>query len=256
MEYWVSKLREQAAQIISGEYQPGNPVFSRAPDGMADLSRDLDRLAQLMAKREAARLALEREVHHRVRNNLQIITSLLEMQASRIENPAVGEALGQTRARIAALALIHRIFYEQADDGSEPTFAVARLFTELCKQFHQWHRGRREVAFTCHADALAVPMDNALPLALFAVEAVTNAYAYAFPHGRTGNVNLRFSVVPDGRAVLSVTDDGAGFDISANGHSLGRQLMHGFARQLGGAVTILSSAATGTEARLEYRPGA
>lgn len=251
MDFWVSKLREQTAQIISGEYVPGTPAFSRAPDGMADLSRDLDNLAQLMADREAVRMALAREVHHRVKNNLQIVTSLLNMQASRIANPAAREALGQTRARIGALALIHRILYEQDDDGSVGTLDVTQLISELCAQFRLWNRDRTEIGFTCQADALTVPLDNALPLALFAVEAVTNAYAYAFPGGRSGTVVLKFAVDPQDRAVLSVVDDGVGFDSIANDQSMGRQLMQEFTRQLGGTFMI-SSTATGTEAHLEY----
>lgn len=254
MDYWVSKLREQAAQIASGDYLPGTPAFSRAPGGMAELSRDLDNLAQLMAQREAARKALAHEVHHRVKNNLQIITSLLNMQARHIANPVAREALGQTRARIGALALIHRILYEQDDDGSQATLEVSRLISELCALFRVWNKERKEISFTCHVDALTVPLDSALPLALFAVEAVTNAYAYAFPDGRSGTVGLHFGVSPDGHAALSVTDDGAGFDSTANSRSLGRQLMLGFARQLGGTFAITSSAEAGTEARLDYHP--
>lgn len=251
IDFWVSKLREQAAQIVNGDYTVWTPILARAPDGLADLSRDLDNLAKLMEQREATRTALAHEVHHRVKNNLQIITSLLNMQASRIANPATREALGQTRARIGALALIHRILYEQDDDGSAATLDIALLIAELCSQFRVWNRERTEIDFSCHADTLAVPLDNALPLALFAVEAVTNAYAYAFPVGRSGAVALRFSIDPADQAVLSVVDDGIGFDSIANDDSLGRELMQGFAKQLGGSCKI-SSTAGGTEARLEY----
>ena len=252
MEYWVSKLREQVALIASGEYQPGLPVFSRAPGGLVDLSQDLDGLAMLIAEREAVRKSLALEVHHRVKNNLQIVTSLLNMQASRIENPAAREALGQTRARIGALALIHRIIYEQNDNSSTATVDVARLIPELCAQFRIANRNRTEIEFYSETSSFAVPLDGAVPLVLFAVEAVTNAYAYAFPDGRPGTVGVLFTVSEEGNAVLSVTDNGIGFDRAGNENSMGRQLMSGFARQLGGSITITSSAETGTEVRLEY----
>lgn len=255
MEYWVTKLREQAAQIINGDCPSGPQAFNRAPAGLAELSRDLDTLAQIVAEREAARKALAHEVHHRVKNNLQIITSLLNMQASRIENPAAREALGQTRARIGALALIHRILYDQNDDGSQATIDIALLISELCALFRLWNKERCEIAFSCHADPLAVPLDSAMPLALFAVEAITNAYAYAFPNRRSGTVVLRFDLGEDSAARLSVIDNGIGFDSTANNQSMGRQLMLGFARQLGGSFAILSSAEAGTEARLDYCPG-
>jgi len=255
MEFWITKLREQAAQIAGGDYLPGTPAFTRAPAGMAELSQDLDNLALLMAEREAVRKALALEVHHRVKNNLQIVTSLLNMQANRIANPAAREALGQTRARIGAIALIHRILYEQDDDGSQATLDIARLIGELCAQFRMWNRARKEIVFSCETSAVALPLDSAVPLALFAVEAVTNAYAYAFPDGQSGTVALRYNLAGEGDAVLSVTDNGVGFDSTSNDQSMGRQLMNGFAQQLGGTFEITSNAATGTDVRLEYRIG-
>ncbi len=252
MEYWVSRLREQVALIADGDYQPGLTAFSRAPAGLVELSQDLDGLARLIAEREAVRKALALEVHHRVKNNLQIVTSLLNMQASRLENPAAREALGQTRARIGALALIHRILYEQDDNSSKATVDVARLIPELCAQFRVANRSRTEIAFYSEASSFAVPLDGAVPLVLFAVEAVTNAYAYAFPDGRSGTVAVLFTVSAQGNAALSVTDNGIGFDHTRNDTSMGRQLMSGFAQQLGGSFTIISSAQAGTEVRLDF----
>jgi len=253
MEGWVLKLREQVAGIANGNYMSAGFAFTEAPPNIAGLSRDLDDLAVAIAERESVRKALALEVHHRVKNNLQIVTSLLNMQANRIENPAAREALGQTRARIGGLALIHRILYEQADDGSQATLDIGRLIPELCAQFRLWNMERQEVSFSCQSSSFAVPLDSALPLVLFAVEAVTNAYAYAFPDGRCGSVLLQFSVSGSGEATFVVQDDGIGFDTSGNDDSMGRLLMLGFARQLGGKLVIESSAGTGTEVRLEYR---
>lgn len=253
MEYWVSALRQQVAGMVAGDYLPGTPAFSRAPDGMAELSSELDGLAQMIVEREETRKMLALEVHHRVKNNLQIITSLLNMQASRIENPAAREALGQTRARIGALALIHRILYEQADDGSEAMLDIADLISELCTQFRHWNCERTEIAFSCEAKPCNVPFDSAMPLALFAVEAVTNAYAYAFPNGQSGAIGLQFRCSADGAACLAITDKGIGFDAGRNVNSMGRELMKGFAQQLGGRLSIISNPQAGSEVRLDYR---
>lgn len=253
MEHWATALRQQVAKMIAGNHPPGKTDLSGAPAGMTELSSDLDELAMMIAAREEARKALAFEVHHRVKNNLQIVTSLLNMQASRIENPAAREALGQTRARIGALALIHRILYEQADDGSQATLDIARLINELCTQFRLWNNNRPEIAFSCQAASCAVPLDSAMPLVLFAVEAVTNAYAYAFPHDLNGAVQLQFQSSADGEASLVVIDNGIGFDTSRNVHSMGRELMNGFADQLNGRLSITSSPQDGTEVRLDYR---
>jgi len=255
MEFWIAKLREQAAQIAAGEYQPGTPAFTRAPAGMAELSRDIDQLASVMADRDRAHKALTREVHHRVKNNLQIVTSLLRMQASKVQDPAISEALGQAHSRMGALALIHRMLYEQSDEGDQGGLDLSRLMTELCAQMHLWYLDRVDVKFICGASSVAVPLDSAMPLALFAVEAVSNAYSHAFPGRHSGEVTLHFSVDGYGDALLRVVDDGVGFDSHGDAKSMGRQLMNAFAHQLGGSCTITSSALNGTEVRLAYRIG-
>jgi len=255
MEFWITKLREQTAQIAGSNYQPGTPAFTRAPAGMAELSRDLDNLAQIMADRARMQQELTREVHHRVKNNLQIVTSLLSMQASKVQDSAVSDALNQARARMGALGLIHRMLYEQSDDGNQGRIDLDRLMTELCAQLRLWHRARVGVEFVCDASAIALPLDSAMPLMLFAVEAVTNAYAHAFPDGRNGTVSLHFSVAGTGNALLCVTDDGIGFDSTGDAKSMGRQLMNAFAHQLGGSFAITSSPKTGTKIKLEYRIG-
>jgi len=253
MTHWIMRLREQAAQIAKGIYPPDHVSFEGAPADIVLLSQDLDSLAQAMAERDTVQKALTHEVHHRVRNNLQIVTSLLNMQASKVQEPAVQEALGQARARMGTLALIHRMLYEQHDDGTHGKIDLSRLMTELCSQLRLWHRNRDGVEFVCDASAIAVPLDSAMPLTLFAVEAVTNAYAHAFPHGRHGIVSLHFSVVEDRDALLCVTDDGVGYDTGSDAGSMGRQLMNAFAHQLGGTLDISSSAETGTTVKLEYR---
>jgi two-component sensor histidine kinase len=255
MDFWVTKLREQAAQIAAGDYLPGHPAFTRGPAGIFELSQDLDALARNMAERDAVHQALSHEVHHRIKNNLQIVTSLLSMQVHAAREPAVREALGQARARMGALALIHRMLYEQSDLGSQSMIDIARLMTELCVQLRLWHRDRPGIEFSFDASTIAVPLDSAMPLALFAVEAVTNAYAHAFPDGRTGRVALHFSVSDGGGALLSITDDGIGFDCGSESKSMGFQLIRGFAHQLSGKLAISSVVGAGTEVRLEYRAG-
>lgn len=255
MEFWVTKLREQASQIAEGNYQPGEPAFTRGPAGVVELSQELDALGRIMGEREAAHKALSHEVHHRVKNNLQIVTSMISMQVNTAREPAVREALGQALARMGAMALIHRILYEQSDLGSESRIDIARLMTELCTELRHWHRDRTGIEFAFDANAIAVPLDCAMPLVLFAVESVTNAYTHAFPGGRNGRVALNFSVSRSGEALLSIADDGVGFDCDGDIGSMGSQLIRGFAHQLGGKLEISSVAGAGTEVRLQFMAG-
>jgi two-component sensor histidine kinase len=251
MDQWIKLLRKQAKQIADGSYLPDPSQFKAAPKDIRHLSEDLNTLALVMAERGEVQKALTHEIHHRVKNNLQIVTSLLNMQASKMRDPAAREALGQTRARMGALALIHRMLYEQAEDSQHGQINIARLMTELCAQLRLWHRAQEAIQFTCDASAYAVPLESAVPLTLLSVEAVTNAYRHAFPNGRTGTVTLHFSV-EEGQALLCVRDDGIGFETTSDEKSMGYQLMNGFAHQLGGALEIKSGAGSGTIVSLSY----
>lgn len=252
MDFWVTKLREQAAQIAAGGYEPGEPAFTRGPPGVFELSQDLDALARLLAEREAAHRALSHEVHHRVKNNLQIVTSLVSMQVRAAEVSEVRAALGQARARIGALALIHRLLYEQSELDGHSKIDSKQFVGELCAQFRLWNGERTEIAFSCEVGAVMLPHESAMPLALFAVEAVTNAYAHAFPDGRSGTITLQHSLSDDGAALLSITDDGIGFEPGCEAGVIGTKLMRGFAHQLGGTLETISQAGTGSQVRLLY----
>ncbi|MFZ5745868.1 MAG: sensor histidine kinase [Pseudomonadota bacterium] len=255
MPDWIAVLRAQVAAIAAGQYADVTANCAHAPDELTELCGDLERLAEILAERDKVRASLALEVHHRVKNNLQIVASLLSLQAGRSDSPAVQEALVQTRERIEALALVQRAIYVQANDGGQPSLDVANLIQELCGQFRRTHSGRSEVAFSCKSASLLVPLDSALPLALFAVEAVTNAYAYAFPDRRTGSIRLRFTVSKAGLARLSVVDDGIGFATDGSARTTGRLLMGGFADQLQGRFKITSRPSGGTTAQLDYPVG-
>lgn len=251
MERWIAALRNQAAQIARGGYQPDPAVFVDAPADIVLLSEDLNALAQAMAERDRTHQALTHEVHHRVKNNLQIVTSLLNLQARKIDDPVSRGPVEQARMRMGALALIHRLLYEQDDGNARSEINVERLMSELCAQLRTAHRDRTNIDFSCEASGHAVPLDNAVPLALLSVEAVTNAYAHAFPQGRSGSVKLHFSV-EDGQTLLRISDDGIGFDAGTEFKSMGCQLMAAFAHQLGGRLDIASGAETGTTVTLNY----
>jgi two-component sensor histidine kinase len=253
MLHWLATLRAQVARIADGNYVLGDTDCTGAPDELRALSVDIDRLAAILAERDTIRAALALEVHHRVKNNLQIVASLLSLQSGRTKSPEVQEALVQTRERIEALALVQHAIYEQANDGGQPSLDVANLIHELCAQFRRSHSNRPEIAFSCESVSLLVPLDSALPLALFAVEAVTNAYAYAFPDRRKGSIRLRFTVSKAGLARMAVMDDGIGYVSADSEQTTGRLLMSGFARQLQGKFAISSKPGAGTTARLDYR---
>jgi two-component sensor histidine kinase len=255
---WLESLRTLAAQFAQGNFAGDAAKYERAPREIGLLSADLHSMAHAIDTRDHALLAaldaktaLTHDIHHRVKNNLQIVSSLLNLQAGKISDPAAREALSQTRARIGALAQIHRLLYEESHDSDHGNVNIASLLNALCSQLRALHRGQSDVHLTCDAASQTVPINNAVPLTLLAVEAVTNAFRHGFPAGQSGNIILHFDVTAD-QATLSVSDDGIGFDATHEIASMGRQLMDAFAQQLGGRLDIASAPGTGTVIKLVY----
>ncbi len=255
---WLESLRALAAQFAQGNFAGDPARYERAPRELALLSADLHAMAHAIEARDNAlqaaldtKTALTHDIHHRVKNNLQIVSSLLNLQAGKISDPAALEALSQTRARIGALAQIHRLLYEESQDSDQGNVNIANLLNALCSQLRALHRGQSVIQLSCDAAWQMVPINNAVPLTLLAVEAITNAFRHGFSAGQSGRVILHFDVT-DGQATLSVTDDGIGFDSTRQTASMGRQLMDAFAQQLGGVLTLESTPGTGTVVKLVY----
>ena len=255
---WLASLGSLADQFAKGDFSGDAEKFATAPrelgqlsGQMHDMARDIESRDQELQSALNAKTALTHDIHHRVKNNLQIVSSLLTLQAGKISDPAAREALGQTRARIGALAQIHRLLYEESHDSDHGNVNIASLLNALCTQLRALHRGQNRVQLACNAAPQIVPINNAVPLTLLAVEAVTNAYRHGFVAGQNGTITIDFDVVGD-HATLSIADNGAGFAPSESTASMGGQLMEAFAQQLGGVLEIASQITSGTVVTLKY----
>ncbi len=252
---WLEYLERVASIYAKGRFTVRPTQATNAPSEIRVLAATLDELADNISARDAAlneslaeKDALMREIHHRVKNNLQIISSLLSMQQRALTDAPAKAALGDTRQRIAALALIYRTLYQ----SENIRHADARDFlTELVGQLVASEAGRGHlVTSSVKADSLLVDPDKLAPLALWLVEAVTNAQKHAFA-GRGGDLQVRFTVAGD-TSVLEVQDDGPGPDDTAAAAGVGRTLMGAFAKQLRGTAELVASPGGGTVARLVF----
>jgi two-component sensor histidine kinase len=252
---WLRKLQLLAAQFGRGDFVGNRDAYNDAPQEVGDLSEDLHMMAETIDRRDAsltaalaAKTALTREVNHRVKNNLQIVTSLLTLQADRVADEWARDALGQAKARIAALGLIHRVLYEHDSHNEMGTVNLRLLTAELCPQLRAANRGRSNVSLTCDCDDFDLSVDQAVPLTLFIVEAVANAFRHGYADRRPGAIGVAITL-NEGQMHLLVHDDGDGYVVIDPVGKMGFELMNAFAIQLSGTLQISSSSA-GTRVNL------
>ena len=231
------------------------PPDSALPSEIGDLWDSFSRATRALEQREselqeaiaAQELAMQ-EIHHRVKNNLQIVASLLNLQASRIHLPEARAEFQSARDRVRALATLHRHLYAH---GELHTINMRSFLVELCDQLFQamGEKAGGRIALTIEAPELQILSDQAVPLALIVTEAVSNAGKYAFPGGRRGRIGIALTEV-DGQAELVIEDDGIGIPAgraeteTGTRDGIGLQLIRGFARQLGGTLQVREGAGT------------
>ena len=251
---WLDYLERIAAIYARGRFSV-RPIHAiHAPAEIRGLGRTLDDLAEAISARDRAlteslaeKDALMREIHHRVKNNLQIISSLLSLQQRALTDAPAKAALAETRQRITALALIYRTLYQSENiRRADARDFLSELVGALIAQDSM--RGP-VVASSVKADSLVVDPDKLAPLALWLVEAVSNAQKHAFA-GRGGTLSVRFTVNGD-VSVLEVEDDGPGIDNSTR-DGVGKTLMGAFAKQLRGTVELVAAEGGGTIARMTF----
>ena len=196
---------------------------------------------------------LLREVHHRVKNNLQIIASLLHFQAKKVRDPEDLAAFTEGRNRLRSMILVHEKLY-QSPDLSRIDFGsyIRALARDLQRSYLTTGRN---VGVRVTADTFALPIESAVPCGMILCELLTNVFKYAFPDGRAGTADVSVTAA-DGHMHLNVSDDGVGlpegFD-PEHSPSFGWQLIRNLTAQLGGSAQITRGA--GTQVAISFPRG-
>jgi two-component sensor histidine kinase len=245
---WISYLRRIAAAYRSGHYAI-RPDLAEAPvefkllgDAMSEMAEGIQDRDRRLREAVDVKTTLIKEIHHRVKNNLQIVMSLLSIQANQVRDQVAKDALLQAQTRINALALVHRILNELEDQS---TLDIKQLLEELS---HQIAGGMSNDNVRVEVDVTSrvVSGSVAVALALFTVEALTNIFKHAFPSERQGVIRVGLATVPGGKLKLSISDDGMGFAMNGAGRSVGSRLIKTFGLQLGGVSSVHSEPGKGT----------
>ena len=179
------------------------------------------------------------EIHHRVKNNLQVVNSLLDLQIDRIVDPVVLDMLRESQNRIKSMALIHQTLYESRDfvqvdfsnflDSMAPTLVTS------------YGIDPDRIALSIDAVEVQLPINAAIPCGLVVNELISNALKHAFPNNGSGEIRIRLARDSESHATLSVSDNGTGipadFDLAGT-ETLGLQLVNLLTDQLGGTLEI------------------
>jgi PAS domain S-box-containing protein len=212
------------------------------------------RLEDEQARIHAERAVLLKEIHHRVKNNLQVISSLFYLQAQRTEQENVGRLLDESRGRLQSIALIHEKLYRSEhlasiDFGDYLRDLTANLTGAIGAQAPQ-------VKVRVEVDEIFLDIDRAIPCALIVNELVSNSMKHAFPGGRHGEIRVAITRA-DSELEVEVSDTGIGFPADLdfqNVTTLGLQLVMSLTKQLRGAVELVRG--EGTTFRIHVSAGA
>ncbi|WP_207478857.1 PAS domain-containing sensor histidine kinase [Arenibaculum pallidiluteum] len=205
-------------------------------------------MEQKLAQANAAKEALIREVHHRVKNSLMMVVSLLRLQAQKVSDAELKRHFDEACSRVAIVARMHERLYRVEDVES---VEFAEFLRDLCEEIAGSTGLADRVALEVEAEAKILPTDLALPLALVVNELVTNAIKHGFPAPRTGRIRVGFRSFAKGWE-LQVVDDGIGipdgFDASKTG-TLGMRLISTLARQVGASLAFAEGSGTSISLR-------
>jgi len=183
---------------------------------------------------------LVKEIHHRVKNNFQIVSSLLELQTKGIEDGKALELAAEGQNRIKSMALIHQKLYQNEEGLIDFDEYIHQLVKELTALF----ASSKKVVTNISSKSMMFDIDTAIPLGLIINELITNAYKYAFKHSENSQLNIAIDKVDGSNYKLTVSDNGNGLDPAFNikkAKSLGLRLVNRLAKQLQGTVTLINN---------------
>lgn len=239
----VNELLEVVTSLAKLEYDKKAKVSGKG-DLLDALASGINMLGEEI---ESSTISLKeknvllKEIHHRVKNNLQVILSLLNLQSSTIQDEELRTKFSETKTRVRSIALVHEKLYQSKDlskiDFNEYVFDLARFVHSIYLDNDK----KIDISYKVDPAFRFMKIDLAIPLGLIINELLTNAFKYAFTGKNHGSINIEFVAVDaGGKALLKVKDDGIGMEIdhTAEASTLGTQLVKMISEQLDGTMEI------------------
>jgi len=258
----MGERREIRARRQDGSEFPAEASISKVEfEGQVMFTVILRDVTERMLNQERVRASLRekeallKEIHHRVKNNLQVVSSLLGLQSRAVTDPETRKMFQESQDRVHSMALLHESLY-QSQSLSQIDFPVyiRQLAAHL---FHSYGVAAERIHLRAELEALLLHLDAAVPCGLIINELISNSLKYAFPDGREGEIRVELRAHSDGATRLIVADNGIGLraDVDwVNTRSLGLRLVRTLAQQLGAKIEVNSGA--GMEVRLAFTAAA
>ncbi|WP_424290378.1 histidine kinase dimerization/phosphoacceptor domain -containing protein [Eudoraea sp.] len=191
---------------------------------------------KLLKKQNNEKEFLLKEIHHRVKNNLEIVSSLLALQAEQLEDESVSEAMEKSQHRVHSMSMIHQKLYQ---GKSLASIEMKAYFINLVDYLSDIYDTKKQIVIHCDMNSLELDIDSAIPIGLIVNELVTNALKYAFPEDRKGEILIKLCYSAN-CLHLEVSDNGIGKNTrdKIEGTGFGTQLIELLTRQLEGKMTL------------------
>jgi len=211
----------------------------KTSDALAIKNAEIEKQKEVIQASLGEKETLLREIHHRVKNNLQIISSLLNIQSQNIQDENVLSSIQEGQSRVQAMSLIHQNLYQSEHLSNVDT---QNYIQQLVAYLSEMFTGQsKNIKVTVDAPEINFDIDTAIPLGLIINELVSNAYKYAFDKHGSGNINISIKPKTGFDYELEIRDDGKGMPVDAEkGNSLGLKLVKILSRQLRGTFSFKS----------------
>jgi PAS domain S-box-containing protein len=239
-----------ASELILAHKSPSGSVEFLSTI-IRDMSEQKEAEVRIKASLEEKEILLK-EIHHRVKNNLQIVSSLLQLQASYIKDTDALQIFEESRDRIKSMALIHEQLYQSNDLAQIDFPEYLRSLLNMVLSAHRSNRTRVET--NLHVDPVSLDLDTAIPVGLITNELVTNSLKYAFAGRSVGEIGVRLTKSESGDFLLMISDNGVGLPEKFNfdkATSLGLRLVRILTRQMRARLEI--SNGMGTQFRVYFK---
>jgi two-component system, sensor histidine kinase PdtaS len=202
---------------------------------LAILNKDLAIKNALLDKRNAENELLLKEIHHRVKNNLEVVSSLLALQSAKIDNPDIQDAMLSSQNRVNSMGILHQKLYQ----GEHLAFIeMKNYFINLSQNILNSYDAAERITIDCDMNEINLDVDTAIPIGLIVNELLTNSLKYAFEKGQNGNVKLSLEDKGDNLLQLKIADNGIGKSLTnkPQGTGFGTQLVDLLTKQLDGII--------------------